>query len=127
MPEGERSPRAFRILAVDADPALQELLAEWLAPRVKVVASPAEDFVDGGPVDLIIVDLQCPRMRGTDCLKRVACAYPRTPIVAVSSRFFAGVETSGALARTLGVAAVLSKPVDREALMRAVDRLLERK
>jgi CheY-like chemotaxis protein len=48
MPEGARSPPAFRILAVDADPALRELLAEWLAPCGKIVASPAEDVGNAG-------------------------------------------------------------------------------
>ena len=46
-------------------------------------------------------------------------------MIALSSNFFPGVESTGAVARELGVAAVLPKPVTREALVAAVRRVLQ--
>jgi CheY-like chemotaxis protein len=49
-----------------------------------------------------------------------------TPVVALSSNFFARVEANGAVARALGVDAVLPKPLAREALIAAVRTLVPR-
>ena len=110
-----------RVLLVDADPALQGLLEEWLAALGCTVET-AHCGRDG--FDLIVVDLPSPRQGGTAGLKAVAEAHPRTPILALSSSFFPGVDTTGAVARALGVAGVLAKPVTRAGLLDALRRLL---
>jgi len=110
-----------RVLLVDADPALQGLLEEWLAAdgcAVEAGRSGADGF------DLIVVDIPCPRQGCSEGLKAIAEAHPRTPILALSSSFFPGVDTTGAVARALGVAGVLPKPVTRGGLLDAVRRLL---
>jgi CheY-like chemotaxis protein len=66
----------------------------------------------------------CPRQGCTEGLKAIAEAHPRTPILALSSSFFPGVDTTGAVARALGVAGVLAKPVTRGGLLDAIRRLL---
>lgn len=105
-----------RILVVDADPALQALLEEWLADLgCRVVNDEPQ---------LIVVDLHRPRQRGADALKQLRARYPGTALVALSSNFFAGVEANGAVARALGVDAVLPKPLAREALVGALRGLL---
>ena len=123
--------RAVRVLAVDVDPDLSGLLDEWLDPRATItpattVAGLPDDGWTGDPYDLIVVDVHHPRRHGTESLRRIAREHPATPVVAVSSHFFPGVEASSALARSLGVAAVLAKPVQRDALLSAIDRLLAR-
>jgi len=64
-----------RVLLVDADPALAELLEEWLADegcaRVQERA------------DLILVALPYPRERGLALLSEVGDAHPDTPVVAM--------------------------------------------
>jgi CheY-like chemotaxis protein len=130
-PDSEASPGTAaapgpRVLVVDTDRVLCGLIEEWLGGcgcECSVLAQDADD----GPVqeaDVVVVDVPFPRQGGLDLLQRVASRHPGTPIVALSSTFFAGVESSGALARSLGVAAVLPKPVAREALIRAVKDLL---
>jgi CheY-like chemotaxis protein len=64
-----------RVLLVDADPALAELLEEWLAEHGCRV-------VEDRP-DLVLVDLPFPRERGLARLKQLGDAYPDTPVVAM--------------------------------------------
>src|SRR5262245_66680372 len=98
-----------RILVVDADPALRGLLEEWLEPQ-------GFRGVRSGDADLVVVDIASPRQ---DCgvLQRIAQQHPRAPRLVLSSSIFPGVECCGPVARDLGVAGVLPKPVSRDALL----------
>ena len=60
---------------MDADPALAELLEEWLARE-------GCRAVRERP-DLVLVDLPFPRERGLQVLKRLGAAYPDIPVVAM--------------------------------------------
>ena len=101
-----------RVLLVEADAALRGLIEEWLAD---------EDWqlVEERP-DVVLVDLPTPRDNGGAAVKRLSNAHPHAPVVALSSSFFDGVETNRALARSLGVASVLPKPLTRESLIAAL-------
>lgn len=112
-----------RVLVIDADSALFGLIEEWLvALGYSVIAVSADNEFMAGAVDLVIIDIPFPR-RGRDQLQRIATDYPQTPILALSSTFFTGVENSSAVARALGVAGVLPKPVRHGALIAAVTKL----
>jgi DNA-binding response OmpR family regulator len=114
-----------RILVVDADPALYGLIEEWLtADGYQVMSTQGYSGINGERIDLAIIDSPFPRSGGLDWLKRIADKNPGTPVLALSSSFFAGVESTGAVARSLGVAAVLPKPLKRDALLMAVRKLL---
>jgi DNA-binding response OmpR family regulator len=117
-PTPARSNGRVNILVVDADPALQDLLEEWLTAQGWSVTR------EGNPVDLIVVDLAHPLRSGQDVLRRLAAAHAGTPVLALSSSFFPSVAANGAVARTLGVAAVLPKPLTRDALVAAVRHTL---
>jgi DNA-binding NarL/FixJ family response regulator len=104
-----------RVLVVDVDPVLAELIGEWLAAAGCVVG--------GQDGDLLIVELPFPRMAG-DRLRLLASEHPGTPILVLSSSFLAGIGSRGSVARTLGVAGVLPMPVTRESLLDAVSSLL---
>jgi CheY-like chemotaxis protein len=105
-----------RIRVENADAALEGLLEEWLAEQGCRLA--------GERPDLVLIDLPLRRLDAAALVLRVRGRYPATPVIAVSSNFCPGVETSGAVARALGVDAVLPKPLSREALMGALRRLL---
>jgi DNA-binding response OmpR family regulator len=114
-----------RVLVADADCALFGLLEEWFAAsgwQLAGVCGSCEPAVDG--YDLIVVDVPFPRQGGA-MLKALASEHPGTPIIALSSNFFPGVDSTGAVARELGVAAVLPKPVTRDALMAVAQRALK--
>jgi CheY-like chemotaxis protein len=108
-----------RAMVVDADEALHGLIEAWLAERGVGVAREAP-----GRYDLIVVDLPFPRQGRGGRLARLQREHPGTPIVAMSSNFLPGIEAAGAVAQYLGVARVLPKPVTRDMLLAAVNRLL---
>jgi DNA-binding NtrC family response regulator len=64
-----------RVLVVDADPALTELLEDWLADHGCCVVQEAPD--------LVLVDLPVPRERGLARLKELGAAHPDTRVVAM--------------------------------------------
>ncbi len=125
MPDLPARGPAFHALVVDADPALAALIGEWLEARGGGVALES----GGSPIprealDLIVADLPFPRERGLELLERLARDYPGVPVLAVSSAFFPRVGATGGVARSLGVAGVLPKPLTRQALDAAVGRLV---
>ena len=114
-----------RVLVVAADRAVLELLTEWLAAcGCDVVEQSDSGTAASRRVDLLVVDVPFPRQGGLDLLRRLGRDHPRTPIVALSSNFFPGIESGGAVARMLGVARVLPMPVTGDALVAMVRQLL---
>ncbi len=116
---GKRGP--IRILVADADCALYGLLEAWLAGCGCMLAGACgvdEAAADG--YDVILADIPFPKQDGQAVVKALQHEYPGTPIVALSSSFLPGVGASGSVARELGVASVLARPVTREALITAL-------
>lgn len=114
-----------QVLLVAADGAPVELLEEWLATSgFDVVEQPAVGEAPLPQVDLVVVDVPFPRQGGQTLVQRLAGDYPGIPMIALSSNFFPGIESGGAVARALGVARVLPVPVTRDALTTAVRQLL---
>jgi CheY-like chemotaxis protein len=114
-----------QVMVVDADHALFELIAEWFASAGhRVVAESGAGEPASGRPDVIVVDIPFPRQGGIDVLRRVGLEHPGVPVLALSSTFFGGIGSNGAIASMLGVAGVLPKPVKEDALVTAVRRLL---
>jgi CheY-like chemotaxis protein/anti-sigma regulatory factor (Ser/Thr protein kinase) len=117
-----------RILLVDDDPAIleatSELLREWSycvdeAPD----GAAALELARGVPPDLVLVDLQMPKMDGPTLIRRL-----REEKIAASAPiviFTAGRDAMGKAAQ-LGADAVLRKPFEIEELQEVVARLLLR-
>lgn len=114
-----------RILVVDADPALFGLIEAWLGPEAELVAG-SRHAAPPADVDLVVVDVPYARQAAADGLRELAARHAGAPLLALSPTLFAGVASEGAVARRLGVAAVLPTPVARESFVAAVRRLLGR-
>ena len=114
-----------RVRLVDADSAWRGLLEQWLlAMGCTVLPEPTANDHPPPAVDLVIVDVPFPRRGGVDLVRRIADQHPATPILALSTNFFSGIECCGPVARALGVDCVLPKPATREALATAVQLVL---
>jgi CheY-like chemotaxis protein len=121
-----RGPSASRrVRLVDADATWRDLLQQWLSTLGCTVV-PEPVGIDEPPpeADLVIIDVPFPRQGGVDLVRRIASQHPATPILALSTNFFSGIECCGPVARALGVDCVLPKPATREALATAVRLVL---
>ena len=78
-----------RVLLVDDEPLLRKLILRHLLPAGYVVKT-AEDGLDAigklraGLPDLIISDLNMPRMEGIEFLAVVRKRFPQIPVIAIS-------------------------------------------
>jgi CheY-like chemotaxis protein len=118
-----------RILLIEDDDALREVLAEVLADegyRVECAANGQEalEHLDrsAAPPDLILLDLVMPVMDGWAFrdAQRLNQRLARIPTMVLSASF----PPDSPRMRALEAQAVLSKPVSVERLMRALQRLV---
>src|SRR5262245_38138328 len=70
-------PAPRQVLVVDADPALADLIGQWLDEEgCRVVREGAGSRLSRQPVDLIIVDVPFPRQGRVEALRRVSREHP---------------------------------------------------
>jgi DNA-binding NtrC family response regulator len=123
-----REPEA-RLLLVEDEPDQRRLLAELLAAEGYVVAtagSRAAALVElaSAPVDCVVSDWKLPDGDGAELLATVRARWPECAFVMVTAY--------GTIARAVeairaGADDYLAKPFERQALMLAVSRTLERR
>lgn len=110
-----------RVLVVDDDVRARAAVARILREE-GYEATEAADGEEASSLlaafrpDLVLTDLNMPRLDGPGLLQRVRAVLPGTPVIVVSAR---GASAAVPLAAGMGAAAVFSKPV-------AVDDLLGR-
>lgn len=119
---------ARRILVVEDNPQnsyLVRFLLESSGYDVRVASDAEQAFalLDQQVPDLILMDMQLPRVDGYEATRRIK-ADPRlkaVPVVALTAHSARGDE---ARAREAGCVQFVTKPVDTEALLALVARLL---
>jgi DNA-binding response OmpR family regulator len=114
-----------RIVLIEANALMRELLVEWLGSEgyeVEVAAACA-NAASPRP-DLVIVDLQSPRDEGTRTIGAVKRRYPDVPILAMSGAFSPQVRAEGSTATALGARRVIAKPFLRHDMLEAVRALV---
>ncbi len=114
------------------DNIVNQLLVEKLAAKFGwrlTVASNGEEAVgqvkEGGPFDLILMDIRMPVMDGVEAakaIKAMTADKAHTPIIALTANTGEDVE---AQYRAHGIAAIVGKPIDASALRAAVNQLLD--
>ena len=131
-------PATPAVLVLGADAATFGLLREWLSEAGYAVAAALGDAAPAagpatptvscrdGRYDLVIVDVPYPRALRAEPQRRLAAIADGAPVLALSATFHSNVERSGEVARSLGVAGVLPKPLRRDALVSAVHHLSRR-
>jgi excisionase family DNA binding protein len=123
-----RRDQRFRILVVDDEAMVREMLAEVLQPMGYTVrgASSGEsalDLLKEMAFDLLVVDLQMPGMGGIEFMRLAKGLYPDVRILVLTAH---GAKESAIQALRLGVSDYLEKPVqDLQTLASAVELALK--
>ena len=114
-----------RIRVANTDGATLGLLREWLeAAGYCVLSERLEEEAGREDALLTIVEVPFCRHGAGEIVRRVSEQHPGQPILAMSATFFSTVLSDGACARRLGVAGVVPKPIAREKLLAAVERVV---
>jgi PAS domain S-box-containing protein len=121
-------PRPPRLLLVDDDPGAIHVLNRMLAGdhelRYALSGPAALDTLEDWRPDLVLLDAQMPGMTGTEVCRHIKAdaSLASIPVVFVTSLDEAGAEL---LSLELGAAGVVTKPLDRARLVRAVRAALK--
>ncbi|GGY96151.1 response regulator transcription factor [Streptomyces poonensis] len=124
--EGDRDPQ--RILIVDDEPAVREALQRSLAfegydTEVAVDGADALEKATAYRPDLVVLDIQMPRMDGLTTARRMRGAGATTPILMLTARDTVGDRVTGLDA---GADDYLVKPFELDELFARVRALLRR-
>lgn len=129
-PDNSLTPQpGAKILVVDDEPFVRDLVARWLADESYACAQAgsaqaAWDHLQTCEADLVTLDITMPGANGIDLLHRIAQAWPDTAVIMMTA---VGETQTAIEALTHGASAYLIKPVSREELGFQVRRALERR
>lgn len=120
----ESGSRPRSILVVDDDSSVRELFAAMLeGAGHRVLQAPdgsaAIVYCRQRPVDLLITDLVMPEQEGIETIRQFVQEFPHIPIIATS-----GMAAYLPVAKALGAALVLEKPIAHADLLQAVRSLI---
>ncbi len=117
-----------RLLVVEDESVLRGLVAQFLRSAgyaiIEAQDGPegVERFLDSGPFDLAMVDLNLPGFSGVEVCRRVRYHHPEQKILICSAAVTADSERS---LHALGVDHYLTKPYHPEALLSHIRRELQ--
>ena len=111
-----------RVLIVDDEPAVRQLLGEFLSSRGYEVLQAADGLeaiatVESGKPDLVLLDVAMPGMDGVETLRQISVTAPATRVIMVTANTDISL-TSRLLA--LGAVDYIPKPFDLDYLEQAV-------
>ena len=115
-----------RVLVVDDSPSLQLLLRTVLeeAGHELYLAASGEEALElykRHPIDVVVTDIQMPRGDGLELITALKGLYPDASIVAVSGKGLPKLQ----MAQLAGARSILTKPIDRERLLKAVEEAVQ--
>jgi CheY-like chemotaxis protein len=122
--EADRPPGQKRLLVVDDDPSVREMLGrvlvgEGYAVREAADGATAIEIAGAAQCDLVLLDLGLPGTSGWDTLERLTATSPAMPIIIITGRSH---QVLNALAA--GVQALIQKPLDFARLLQTIQVLL---
>jgi CheY-like chemotaxis protein len=116
---------AKRILVIEDDPVLRDLLGDWLIAAGYRVAMATEG--GAGIADarahrpaLIVTDMHMPGTGGAAVISEISRIYPDLPVIAISAHFRSGLGLTPDQAMQHGAARAIAKPFRRNEIMGAV-------
>lgn len=117
------------LLIVDDDPVIRQSLQEILSYHGYQCleardGKEALSIIQDSPVDLILLDLQLPRLNGMEILKRSLASQPDLPVIIISGH---GTIQKAVEATKLGAYDFLEKPLEAERTLLTIRHALEKK
>lgn len=113
---------ASRILVVDDEPAVAEVLLDFFAETgytvdVALTGRDALTLIQRTPPDVVLLDIRMPDMDGVEVLRRIRAAHPALPVIMITAN-----DDIGLARATLKMGALdyVSKPFDYGYLAQAV-------
>jgi CheY-like chemotaxis protein len=118
-----------RILVIEDDAILRDLLGEWLLAagyRVALAAEGAAGLAQARAQRpaLVVTDMHMPGTGGATVISEVGRIYPGIPVIAISGHFGSNHGPSPEEAVALGAACALAKPFKRKDMVGAVMELV---
>ena len=108
-----------RVLVIERDSLLRDLVHEWLAEGGAEAVAPEAQPAGAADIDAILVDVAC-QQQAHAVLTSWRSSYPGAAIVLASARFSSADTANDAMASRLGVMRVLAKPFTRDDLWAAL-------
>jgi DNA-binding response OmpR family regulator len=113
---------ASRILVVDDEPAVAEVLLDFLAEAgytvdVALTGRDALTLIERTPPDVVLLDIRMPDMDGVEVLRRIRAAHPALPVIMITASDDIGVARA---TLKMGALDYVSKPFDYGYLAQAV-------
>ena len=121
---GNVKPAENRILVVDDDSSVREMLARVLAGEGYLVCAATDgtsalEIAAATKIDLVLLDLNMPGKSGWDTFEKLTTKNPLLPVIIVTARANQLFTAMGA-----GVGALLEKPLDFPKLLQTIQQLL---
>lgn len=114
-----------RIVVIEEDLAIQDLVCEWLDSAGYVVAvHDRASIPDQPPPTLIVVSMMNLRGPGANELQNLRAGFPGVPLVVLCSQLGHSLSNRSETSMLLGVSALLAKPFSCLELLEAVARAL---
>jgi len=112
--DGERTPLSKKILVVDDDPDIRQILLDRMssfgyAVETAIEGCEALEALRRGGFDGMLLDVRMPKIDGLEVLRRTRQSHPDLPVVMVTAL---SVQELAAQAVTQGACACLIKPFD---------------
>ncbi len=116
-----------RVLVVDDDARSRDAVARLLAEEGydATVAGDGEEvsaLLSSWHPDLVLTDLNMPRLDGRGLLQRVRSLLPGTPVIVLSAR---ATDEGAASVRAMGAAGFFAKPVKIDDLLARIHALID--
>ncbi len=120
---------SVRILVAEDDPDVALVLCDWLQAQGHEVATASDgqaalDALGRQTPDLVLVDIQMPKLSGIEVLKRIKSQWPDLPVIIMTAHGTIGLAVE---AMKVGAADFLTKPFDHDQLDSLIAKALERK
>lgn len=114
-------PQNFRVLIVDDDPTIRSLLAEALSEEGFSSATAANgidalDNIKAARPNLVLLDIQMPKMDGPTFLQALAKTHIKVPVIVMSAAV-----SPRTAARELHADGYLAKPFDLDQVLEQVE------